>query len=66
MTETVKHSLEARSQSSPRFTASGESFAVEFVIMKHLAFESLHLGPSCSLDIALYMLKYIFAEIFRF
>ena len=32
-----KHALETRSQSSLRFIAPGESFTVEFVVIKHFA-----------------------------
>ena len=45
---------------SPRFTAPGESFAVEFVVVKHFAWESLHVEPSCGLDIVEYMSKCMF------
>ena len=45
---------------SPRFTAPGESFAVEFVVIKHFAWESLRVEPSCGLDIVVYMLKCMF------
>ena len=55
-----KHALETRSQISPRFSAPGERFAAEFVIMKHFAWESFLVGLSCSLDIAVYMLKDMF------
>ena len=45
---------------SLRFVASGESFAVEFVVIKHFAWDSLHVEPSCGLDIVVYMLKCMF------
>ena len=47
-------------QSSPRFTAPGQSFAVKFVVIKHFACESFHVEPSCGLDFVVYMLKYMF------
>ena len=50
---TPKHPL----KTSPRFIASGESSAVEFVVLKHFTWESLHVEPSCSLDVVVYMLK---------
>ena len=55
-----KHALETRSQSSLRFIAPGESFTVELVATKHFASESLHVEPSCGLDIVVYMLKCMF------
>ena len=55
-----KHALETRSQISPRFIASGKSFTVEFVVIKHFARGSLHVEPSCDLDIVVYMLKCMF------
>ena len=30
--------------------------------MKYFALEPLHVGPSCSLDIVVYMLKYMFCS----
>ena len=57
MTETrVGNSL----SNSSRFTAPGESFAVELVAIKHFAWESLYVELSCGLDIVVYMLKCIF------
>ena len=54
MTETrIGNSL----SNSSRFTAPGESFAVEFVVTKHFAWESLHVELSCGLDIVVYMLN---------
>ena len=44
---------------SPRFTAPRESFAVEFVVIKHFGRESLHVEP-CGLDVVEYMLKCVF------
>ena len=55
-----KHALKTRSQSSLRFIAPGESFTVEFVVIKHFPQESLHVEPSCGLDIVVYMLKCMF------
>ena len=55
-----KHALETRSQSSLRFIAPGESFTVELVATKHFTSESLHVEPSCGLDIVVYMLKCMF------
>ena len=51
-----KHVLKA----SPRFTAPRESFSVEFVVIKHFGRESLHVEPSCGLDVVKYMLKCVF------
>ena len=45
---------------SPRFTVSGETFAVEFVVIRHFSGESLHVEPSCGLDIVVYVLKCMF------
>ena len=47
-----KHALE--------FTAPGESFAVEFVVVKHFSWESSHVEPYCVLDIVVYILKCVF------
>ena len=55
-----KHALETHSQSSPRLTAPSQSFAVEFVVIKHFGWESLHVEPSCGLYIVVYMLKCMF------
>ena len=49
-------------KTSPRFTAPRESFAVEFVAIKHFGRESLHVEPSCGLDVVEYMLKYVFCQ----
>ena len=48
------------SSTSPRFTVLGESFAVEFVVIKHFGCESLHVQPSCCLDVVVYMLNCVF------
>ena len=45
---------------SPRFTVPGESFAVEFVVIKHFGCESLHVQPSGCLDVVVYMLNCVF------
>ena len=45
---------------SPRFTAPRESFAVEFVVMKHFGCESSNVQPSCCLDVVVYMLNCVF------
>ena len=56
-----KHVLETRSQSSLAILQfTGESFTVEFVVIKHFSGESLHVEPSCGLDIVVYMLKCMF------
>ena len=41
-------------KTSPRFTAPRESFAVEFVVIKHFGRKSLHVEPSCGLDVEEY------------
>ena len=41
------------------FTVPGESFAVEFVVIKHFGCESLHVQPCC-LDVVVYMLNCVF------
>ena len=56
----LNHALQTRSQSSLRFNAPGEYFAMEFVVIKHFAWEFLHVEPSCGLDIVVYMLKCMF------
>ena len=45
---------------SPRFTAPGESIAVEFVIIKYFGCESLNVQPSCCLDVVVYMVNCVF------
>ena len=48
-------------KTSLRFTAPGESFAVEFVVIKHFGCESLNVQPSCCLDVVdvvVYMLNF--------
>ena len=45
---------------SPRFTAPRQSFAVEFVAIKQLAYESLHVEPSRCLDVVVYMFNCVF------
>ena len=53
----------AKRETSPWFTAPGESFAVEFVKIcryKHFGRESLNLQPSCCLDVVVYMLNCVF------
>ena len=47
-------------KTSPRFSAPRESFAVEFVVIKHFGRESLHIEPSWGLDVVEYMLKCVF------
>ena len=47
-------------KTSPRFTAPRESFAVEFVVIKHFGGKSLNVEPSCGLDVEEYMLKSVF------
>ena len=42
------------------FTAPRESFAVEFVVVKHFGCESLNVQPSCCLDVVVYMLNCVF------
>ena len=42
------------------FTAPRESFAVEFVVMKHFGWESSNVQPSCCLDVVVYMLNCVF------
>ena len=42
-----------------RVTAPGDSFAVEFVAIKHFGCESLHVQPCC-LDVVVYMLNCVF------
>ena len=43
-----------------KFTVPGERFVVEFVVIKHFTWESLHVEPSYGLDIVVYMLKCVF------
>ena len=45
---------------SPRFIAPRQSFAVEFVAIKQFEYESLHVEPSCCLDVVVYMLNCVF------
>ena len=45
---------------SPRFIAPRQSFAVEFVAIKQFGYESLHVEPSCCLDVVVYMLNCVF------
>ena len=45
---------------SPRFIAPRQSFAVEFVVIKQFGYESLHVEPSCCLDVVVYMLNCVF------
>ena len=42
------------------FTAPRESFAVEFVVMKHFGWESSNVQPSCCLDVVVYTLNCVF------
>ena len=42
------------------FTVPGESFAVEFVVIKHFGCESLNVQPFCCLDVVVYMLICVF------
>ena len=45
---------------SPRFMAPRQSFAVEFVAIRQFGYESLHVEPSCCLDVVVYMLNCVF------
>ena len=51
-----KHVLKVHCNSSPLAKASRWNF----VVIKHFARESLHVEPSCALDIVVYMLKCMF------
>ena len=51
--ETAKHALS-------KFHRDSSRFAVEFVAIKQFWYESLHVEPSCCLDVVVYMLKCVF------
>ena len=52
--------VETRSQNFIGFITPRQSFAVEFVVLKHFRGESLHVEPSWCLDVVVYMLKCAF------
>ena len=43
-----------------RFTALSRWNLSKFVVIKHFRWESLHLEPSCCLDVLVYMLNWVF------
>ena len=47
------------------FIAPGESFAVEFIVIKHFGCESLNVQSSCCLDVVVYMFNCVFWRISR-
>ena len=49
-----------RSHNFTAVIAPRQSFTVEFVATKQFGYESLHVAPSCCLDVLVYMLNCVF------
>ena len=60
MIEVLKFKWKHALKTSPPFTARRESFAVEFVVIKHFGRKSLRVEPFRFLDVEKYMLKCVF------